>query len=244
MTAAVAAQLPSRAGRTTGAGALDEGDGALMAVAISSSRAAVRVSLRGLVAAVWLVATGCEAHVPPAGNAPEIGPEAVVAGPRTRTPSRSYPTELTVPESYGRAWDATAAVLASRGFPLDVSARDSGVFSTGWRVTQPNHEVQIGAERYVGRKVERLTVLVRPVEGGTRITITSQAALASPRWSAAAPAPGHAVDLPVDTVTEYGLLFDIATVLGHPRELRPDPAYATGLSRSGVVAPAGAGGGR
>ncbi len=189
-----------------------------------------------LVAMCCLVVSACEAHTPGAGEKEVIGPEALLTGRRTSPPRQGYPTELSFPEPYGRTWDAAASVLASRGFPLDVVARDTGVISTGWRVTQPNHEVQLARGRFVGRKVERLTVLVRPVTDGCRVTVSSQTALASPRWSAAAPAAGHAVDMASDTVTEYGILFDISRVLGHVPQRRPDPAYGTGLARSGVVA--------
>lgn len=146
-------------------------------------------------------------------------------------------------DPYARAWDATAAVLASRGFPLAVVARDTGVLTTGWRVTQPNHRANVGEQPFVGRKVERITALVRPLTTGTEISLSSQTALVSPQWSAAGvPPPGQAVDLPSDGVTEYGLLYDVARVLGRPLTVRPDPAYAVGLASGGVLArlPAGA----
>jgi hypothetical protein len=140
-----------------------------------------------------------------------------------------------VREPYARTWDAVVAVLASRGFPLEVVARDSGVVGTGWRITQPNHEVRIGDERFVGRKAERLTVLVRPLTDGTQVSITGQSALVSPQWSAAGlPPPGQAVDIPTDTVTEYGLLYDVAGVLGVALARAPDPGYGLALARTGI----------
>ena len=162
-----------------------------------------------------------------------------VRGRPTSAPSRSYPTTLAFPEAYGRAWDATAAVLASRGFPLTTVARDTGVLTTGWKVTQPNHQVEVAGRAFVGRKAERLTVLLRPVAGGTEVTVSSQSALVSPQWSAAgAPPPGQVLDLDSDTVTEYGVLYDVGRILGHRPELSPDRAYAAGLSATGVFAPA------
>ncbi|MDF1566193.1 MAG: hypothetical protein P1V51_24390 [Deltaproteobacteria bacterium] len=159
-------------------------------------------------------------------------------GPRTRQPPQPFPTTLRLQLPYARAWDAVVAVLASRGFPLEVVARDSGIVGTGWKITQPNHQVRIGRKDFLGRKAERLTVLVRPLANGSQISITGQSALVSPQWSAAGmPPAGQAVDIPTDTVTEYGLLYDVAGVLGLALRRAPDSAYGVGLSSTGVFEP-------
>jgi hypothetical protein len=153
-------------------------------------------------------------------------------------PPQPFPTTLRLKLPYARTWDAVVAVLASRGFPLEVVARDSGVVGTGWRITQPNHLVRIGRKDFLGRKAERLTVLVRPLAEGAQVSITGQSALVSPQWSAAGmPPAGQSVDIPTDTVTEYGLLYDIAGILGLALRRAPDPAYGVGLAATGVFEP-------
>ena len=150
-------------------------------------------------------------------------------------PGRAFPTEVTFPDGYGRAWDATVAVLASRGFPLRSVARASGIVQTGWRVTAGRYETRVGGVLYYGRKVERLTVLVRPLSQGTAVSVQAQAALVSPEWSAAGtPAPGQAADVPDDTITDYGILHDLARVLRRPLARAPDAGYPGPLAGGGV----------
>ncbi len=174
----------------------------------------------------------------PVQAAPRGAPEVELEGPRSKTPPQPFPTTLRLKIPYARTWDAVVAVLASRGFPLELVARDSGVVGTGWKITQPNHQVQIGRREFLGRKAERLTVLVRPLPQGSQISITGQSALVSPQWSAAGMPPvGQAVDIPTDTVTEYGLLYDVAGVLGLALRRVPDASYGLGLASTGVFEP-------
>lgn len=188
-------------------------------------------------AAALSLGTGCE--TPAAANGGAGTPKPVLLGPRTKPPAHPYPTQARFPDTYAHTWDAVCAVLASRGFPMVTVARNSGVITTGWRVTEPNHEADIGGRDFVGRKVERLTLLVRPLSSGTAVAASSQTALVSPEWSAAGTPPaGQAADLPSDTVTEYGVLADVGRILGHPLPEAPDPAYAAGLGRGGVFAAA------
>lgn len=118
---------------------------------------------------------------------------------------------------------------------MQVAARDSGVMTTGWVETQPHHRAMVRGKAFVGRKVERLILLIRPVSGGTELSIASQSALVSPQWSVAGmPPAGQAVDIPSDTVTEYGVLHDVARVLRHPLTTPPDSSYGLGLAKGGV----------
>ena len=105
--------------------------------------------------------------------APRGAPEVELDGPRSKSPPQPFPTTLRLKIPYARTWDAVVAVLASRGFPLEVVARNSGVVGTGWKITQPNHQVQINRREFLGRKAERLTVLVRPLTEGSQIDVRS-----------------------------------------------------------------------
>ncbi|RMG21302.1 MAG: hypothetical protein D6729_01015 [Deltaproteobacteria bacterium] len=192
----------------------------------SPSRCLLRwATALGVLAGAGAVLPGCVATTPL--------PPSAAGGGGPRIPGGV--AEVLFPDPYARVWDATVAVLASRGFPIVTAARDSGVVTTGWRVTDPDFVAEVGGQSWRGRRVERITVLVRPVRRGTEVSVTGQVALVSPQWSAAGvPPPGQAMDLPGDGITEDGLLHDLGRVLGHPLPGRPHPRYGRGLEARGV----------
>jgi len=143
---------------------------------------------------------------------------------------------VTVPTRYAIAWTAAVATLAARGFPLELVSRESGVITTGWIVTREESQGVIEGRLYGGRRVERVTLALRPVASGIEIVASGQVALASRQWSPAGGAPpGQLVDLPQDAETLYGILYDLSGVLGFPLPAPPAEAYSAGLPRGPVL---------